>query len=60
MPPCQWGNKKNIFLRYSCFENNNKEIPFGHKPYLCKSAEIEVTPGSLKSNLGVVKIPAHS
>ena len=60
IPPGQWGYKKNICLRYSWFENNSKEIPLGHKPYLCKSAEIEVTPGSRKSNFGVVRIPARS
>jgi hypothetical protein len=30
------------------------ETPLGARPYLCKSADIEVTPGSKKSNLGIL------
>jgi len=51
---------KNKCFRYSCLLNNNKDIPLGHNPYLCKSADIDVTPGKRKSNLGVSVIPALS
>ena len=49
-----------IATEISSLLNNKSDIPLGQRPYLCKSAEIEVTPGKRKSNNGVSVIPALS
>ena len=53
LPPVQSVLKKYWALRSALSRKARTEVPFSAYPYLWVSAEIEVTPGTRKSNSGM-------
>ena len=53
LPPVQSVRKKYCALRRALSRNAHTELPLNAYPYLCVSADIDVTPGSRKSKTGM-------
>ena len=52
-PPLQSVRAKYCAFRSALSRNSRVDVPLNAYPYLCVSAEIEVTPGRVKSNTGM-------
>lgn len=55
MPPVHSGATKYCAWRISAVEYMTTEDPLGAKPNLCVSVEMDVTPGTRKSNGGSLR-----